>query len=827
MMSYVLPPLGNKALCFSHFPTKMQAFIFRNWNTVKKEKLAEVLETTVENVVCEAVRMGLPPQEDVSLWREKGYITIIRANWHLLDYTQLCELLDEAPEKLAEVLKEEDFLDIKLGCFKPECEKVLYRPLTETEIKETEKLRSVVKKYISPHKRELSPFDFFADREAARKENDTSDGGGVRIDSLWFISDKTGDKTVAEMVCRFIKSFEKTWGISLAKSEQSLYPIELSFIPCTEEEYHEIEITADKITVKAGQSAGVLRALYRLEALMEARGAAVLSSALYKRKPRFKIRYIYPYCGLYHKSLEVPSEMWCPDALLEKYARSGVNGIWLHVVLYQLSVFEYEPSISDGYEKRRKYLREFIERAKLYGMKVYLYINEPRKMPLSFFEKYPDMKGTVEGGYACLCTQTEKVRHYIKSAISSLCRACPGLGGIFTITMSENTTHCKARRTDGPMCERCRDIPAWKLAADVNTMIFEAARSVDENFSVITWDWGWNPLLDFEPEGVECCIKEMPEGISVMCNCDREIPFERGGIKNLVHDYSLSVPGISEKALATWKLAKSRGQTTTAKLQINNTWEGATVPYLPVFERVRQLVQGMADSGVDNLMLSWSLGGYPSVNIRLISEFFFEENGNSTSDFDLSMKIAFGEDAAAVKRAGELFTEAFSEFPFDIHTAYFGPQNSGVSNLLYAEPTGYEATMTCFPYDDVEKWRAVYPRDIFENQFRLVSEKWEDGLRLLDGVGGEISDVAYVSYTLFKSTYNQIKFVRLRDDAEANREELLAILDDERNMAERVYEIMMRLPEIGFEAANQYYFDSAAIAEKIINCEHLAERYKK
>ncbi|MBQ4516689.1 MAG: hypothetical protein II978_07860, partial [Clostridia bacterium] len=60
-----------------YFPTPMQAFIFRNWGMIDKSRLAEVLNTSVENVEKEALRMGLGEQGDVSEWMKKGYITVI------------------------------------------------------------------------------------------------------------------------------------------------------------------------------------------------------------------------------------------------------------------------------------------------------------------------------------------------------------------------------------------------------------------------------------------------------------------------------------------------------------------------------------------------------------------------------------------------------------------------------------------------------------------------------------------------------------------------------------------------------------------------------
>ncbi len=45
--------------------------------------------------------MGLEPDSSFgNLWLERGYVTIIRRNWHLLPYEQLLELLDWTVEEM-------------------------------------------------------------------------------------------------------------------------------------------------------------------------------------------------------------------------------------------------------------------------------------------------------------------------------------------------------------------------------------------------------------------------------------------------------------------------------------------------------------------------------------------------------------------------------------------------------------------------------------------------------------------------------------------------------------------------------------------------------
>ena len=141
---YSLPPIGKRAIDLPHFPTKHQAFLFRAYEYVPAEIIAKILKTDVMTVRQDAEEMGLPTYEPGDLWLKRGYITIIRRMWHILPYEQLLELLGINAETLARLMREDDFLDIKLSD-KPYCERVEWRELTETEKAQTQRIKQVMK----------------------------------------------------------------------------------------------------------------------------------------------------------------------------------------------------------------------------------------------------------------------------------------------------------------------------------------------------------------------------------------------------------------------------------------------------------------------------------------------------------------------------------------------------------------------------------------------------------------------------------------------------------------------------------------------------------
>jgi len=164
-MKIKLPGYGKEAIRLLHFPTKYQAFVFRAYEYIPPKMIAHILGTSEETVRDVAADMGLKKACDSRVWLEKGYITIIRQMWHLLPYEQLMELLGMDEETLAVIMREEDFLDYKLGD-KPICERVVYRELTTQEKKKTDEIKEIMEALNASEEfqvREAEPFEFHYD----------------------------------------------------------------------------------------------------------------------------------------------------------------------------------------------------------------------------------------------------------------------------------------------------------------------------------------------------------------------------------------------------------------------------------------------------------------------------------------------------------------------------------------------------------------------------------------------------------------------------------------------------------------------------------------
>lgn len=690
------------------FPTDWQAVIFRNYGMIGEGRIAAAIGATEETVRREAQRLGLEKIVYRPVWREKGYITVIRNNWNLLSYRQLLLLLDATPEWLAFTLKEDDFLDVKLGDFKPVVAEPVYAPLTEEQARATEKIAAVVRKNrIAP---EAEPFGFEFPAAGAPRAN------GVFSDTI-----------------------------------------------------------------------------------------------------------IYSYYALYGDAFMGDVSENFSDELLGAYAARGINGIWMQGVLSCLSAYPFDPSSGDDYLVRRKNLSALIEKCARYGIRIFLYFNEPRALPGEAFVGREGQMGERLGDYFALCTSAEETKRYLYDAVKDLFSACPDLGGLITITMSENLTHCCSKKLPGEVqCPRCAARGAEEVSAEINNIMMRAVRDSGSSAKVIANLWGWDGFMGWDTARTKRGIDLLDGDVEVMLISENSKEVQKGGVKSSVIDYSISNVGPSARSRELLEYAKKRGHRIFAKVQINNSWEMSAAPYLPVFDLIREHAENLEKIGVDGLMLSWTLGGYPGGGLDYLAALCCGEGEAWYGE-------AFGENAGRARRAVAIFSEAFREFPFCLDTLYRGPQNTGSSLLWFEKPTGRKSTMVGYPYDDLDGWRGVYGADVWTAQMGKVSEGWKRGLEILREAEGNaqyarLRRVAEVCYAHFYSSFLAAEFVEKREKPEC-RAEVAALLSEEYRNARALYAAQCEDASIGFEASNQYYYNENAFLEKFVNLEALAARF--
>ena len=727
------------AIPVTHFPDRLHAFVWRNWNLVSLDAMSKTIGCKKSDIQDIAASMGLPSYVPVDeSFKKRIYITVIRRNWHLLPYDQLLKLLDMTSEELSVALKEDDFLFIKLGSLKPKVAKLRYSAPSPKTIARAAAIKKIAGKY-----------------------------------------------------------FRQPTGVPRFKFIDDLSQV----LP----------------------------------------NSKIDSAVTYDANARPRI--VYSYFGIFGDPLSDTSKNPYPDGLLEKLSRSGVNGIWMHTVLNQMAPGGKDfPEFGAGHEVRINNLKKIVDRASKYGIGIYLYINEPRAMPASFFTNRAGMQGTKEGNFYAMCTSNDTVVNWMRSSLEFVFKNVPGLAGVLTMTASENFTNC-ASHGHPELCPRCSQRSYADIIAGVNRVIEEGVHAGNPSAKVVVWDWGWHN------HGLaQDVITALPKSVYLMSVSEWAKPISRGGVESKVGEYSISAVGPGPRAIQHWAWAKQAGLRTFAKVQVNNTWELSAVPWLPVFDLVQQHISDLSNYDMDGLMLSWSLGGYPSPNIKIADICLNQNESMKKNVLDSIASERYG--TAAVndaRKAWTAFSNAFKEYPYSGSTLYTGPQQYGPSNLLYEKATGYKATMVGFPYDDLKSWKGFYPNDVFIHQFQLVAEGWLKGLEYFRQIKNRsdslhrqivLSDerIATAAYLHFASVVNQSQFIVYRDSlANQNlapairkslKKDIRSILRNEITLAADLFRICRQDSRIGYEASNQYYYVEQDLIEKILNCQLLLNVFK-
>ena len=725
-----------------HFPDRTHEFVWRNWNAVKPATLAKILGTSSDNVKTLAAAMGLPPAGAIPPeMLTRGYITLIRRNWHLLPYEQLLELLEMTPERLAFALREDDFLWHKLGNLKPKCEPLRYQPPDEAVRKRASEIRHVVEA------------DF---------------GGELR--------------RASEPRFDFVRQLSSKRSVGAPPQPSETAPVSL--------------------------------------------------------------RFVYSYLAVYGDPLLNPQLDPYPDGFLARLSAVGVNGVWLHVVLRDLAPGGTAfPEFGVDHERRLANLRTLVKRAKKFGLRVYLYMNEPRAMPAAFFNGRADLAGVREQEFTALCTSQPAVRHWMGDALAHVFREVPDLGGVYAITASENLTSC-ASHGNWRECKRCQSRSDTDIIAEVAAVIEEGVHRAQPKADVILSDWGWKGHGDARE-----IVARLPKSVWLMSVSEWEKTIVRGGIESKVGEYSISAVGPGPRAPRHWEPARQAGLKTATEIQFNNTCEIASLPYLPVLDLVAEHIGNLASTPLDGMLIGWTMGGYPSPNFQLARQMNRAPPPSPAAALDELARERFGPVGAVhARKAWTLFSDAFREYPFHISVVYTSPVQIGPANLLHPAKTDYRATMWGIPYDDLASWRGPYPPEVFAAQFQKVADGWRPGIAELELAVAKAAPkrrkelqaglrYARAAGVIFESVANQTRFVFARDALTTPaqplapeerlrlRTEIKRSLESEIALARELFTLTREDSRIGFEPSCHYFYLPLDLVEKVVNCRWLLRNF--
>jgi hypothetical protein len=649
----------------------------------------------------------------------------------------------------------------------------------------------------------------------------------------------TSNPEIASEADRLRSYLLQAMGVGL-RSEGTAKPIRLVVNPSqvSGNESYRIDVTPSGVTITGHDRAAVVQGICRLEDEMDGREAPFLRLGTIEERSLWNPRYLYSYFALYGDPLLEPDRDPFPDAYLERLARSGINGVWMQAVLNTLAPSEQFPEFGTNWETRLRNLNVFVERARRHGVRVFLYLNEPRAMPDAFFRKHSDIRGSSQLGLYAMCTSTAQVRQWISDTLAHVVEHVPDIGGFFSITMSENHTNCFSHggawgrgAPNAGDCPRCSKRASWDVVGELIRTFRDGIRRHSSKAELISWDWGWGDAL------ADRLIPLLPKDSRFLSISEWDAPIDRGGVHTKVGEYSISVVGPGPRAKRNWRIARAAGIASMAKVQFNNTWEISAVPYIPVPNVILEHCRNLSAEEINGVMASWTCGGYPSPNMAAAKAYAFAPRRPDDEILNgIAVRRYGSRAAAAMTDAWRQFSEAFREFPYGVHI-YLIPTQHGPANPLRLERTGYKGAMMLFPYDDYQAWSGVYPPEVAQKQFAKLAALWMNGLSTMEHSLSRVSPqkrpdalldfaIAKTCYHHFQSTAHQIEFYLLRDGPQTKTaaSRLRSIAEQEIVLAQRQFPLARTHSVVGYEASNHYYYTPLDLVEKALECRYVTRQ---
>ena len=386
--------------------------------------------------------------------------------------------------------------------------------------------------------------------------------------------------------------------------------------------------------------------------------------------------------------------------------------------------------------------------------------------------------------------------------------------------MSENHTHCYSHTKTN--CPRCKNkVKIHESAIRVNNIIQKAIDDAGSDTEVLAFMWQWNTDQGWSHDDVYYAIDEgLDKKISLLSVSETRKPYNIGGVTGEVSDYSISNYGPGEYASKFLGHGVKTGRKAYAKIQANNSWECAAVPYLPCFDLVWAHLDALSAVGIEDYMISWTHGGYPSPTFNMIASYSPETALDDWYD------TYYGKNAVKVHEGVRKICDGFREYPFSVPHMYSSPQNLGPANMWSLRADEKTSGMICFSWDDYKKWMHNFPYEIFISQTEKMLALWREGTEILKSIDGdervtELVRMAEVAYLHLESDLVHTKYAYLKSDIKKNRAELISLMEFEKIRTEKLISLVMEDGRIGFEASNHYYYTANLLKEKLINMDKL------
>ena len=374
-----------------------------------------------------------------------------------------------------------------------------------------------------------------------------------------------------------------------------------------------------------------------------------------------------------------------PDAYLARLQREGVNGLWLTVEWRDLAETSFT-SRNTNADRRLSKLRRTVDKCLKYGIKTWIFCIEPRacKDDDSLYASHPEMFGSQIGWCGHLmCPLTKETQLYVEESITDIFRRVPRLGGVMMISHGERGTTCLSTvdSVTGKFiggCPRCAQVRPWQIHYETASAIMRGIRAAGSDAEFVSWFYHPQACPE-RAEWVAEVAHHLPEGVTLAYNFESGAVEDQLGRPRVGGDYWQSFVGPACGFRRVAEAGRSSNARIGAKIQVCNSHEVATVPFVPVPGLLYRKYKAMREMGVSTVLQCWYFGSYPGLMNEaagLLSRCDFAEDEKS---FLLRLaKPHWGPDSLVLADLWGQFSDAYANYPLSNNMQYYGPFHAGV-----------------------------------------------------------------------------------------------------------------------------------------------------
>ena len=630
-----------------------------------------------------------------------------------------------------------------------------------------------------------------------------------------------------------------------------------------------LDIGPDVCRLLAHDTEGIRRALVCLEDRITSTGGPFIAMEKINRRPFIKTRISRCFFGPIKRPPLNRDELlddvnYYPDEYLNRLVHESINGLWLSIEFRDLCPSRFFPEHGKDAARRLAKLRRTVDQCLRYGIKTYIFCNEPLgfgssyyTLPAAELNGHPELAGHREGDWTYFCTSSPEGRQYLEDCTYYLFSKVPNLGGMICITHGERPTNCYSYPNNfiHNNCPRCSQRTPWEVYHDTLSAMVKGVKRAAPEAEFISWLYA-SSLTDDQDSSAEKKEEIMrkiaahtPPEVTMQMNFESNGRVRQLDRVFMAYDYWLAWPGPSRLFADSAAAAINAGARASAKIQVGNSHENATIPFMPVPGNLYRKYKAMKKLGVSTVMQCWYFGNYPGLMNKAAGELSFEPFPEKESTFlEALARIDWADDYRRIARAWQYFRTGYSHFPITLSFTWFGPLHCSIVWPLHLFPVDLPIAPSWeFGYPDSGDriGECIGFKYTFEEILRLLGQMddcWQKGVAIFDYLAGKYNrnperqrdlNLGKAIGLQIRSARNAFSFYDLREklpflpQAEqfVKWEEMAAIVREEITNSLQMCELCLNDPRLGFHSeAEGYKFFPAKLEWRVRLLEELLSR---